>query len=443
MFHQFYPVPSVFIIVCSRSRLLRDCPDERRLMQENLTNLTFVLKACIDRTRVALVGAALLLCSFVCGQEVPAEYSQQEGDSRTVAATQAPSQPTQSGSTAVLEEKSRRLRGDFVFAPLPISSPAIGSGIVPVLGYIFPLSTHDRVSPPSVLGAAGLITNNGSRAFAVLGQLFIRHDTYRATAAFLQGNLNYNLYGIGARSGNAGLKLPLKQDGAVFHAEILRQLKWNIFAGPRVLTGHSVITVRPGGSLQVPVPADRNLDTTLTALGLGIKRDTRPNRFYPVKGTLFEFTSDFFAKSLGSKYSFQSYRTTFNKYWSLTDKQVLAYNAFLCATGGNPPFYGNCIYGTNNELRGYEAGRYLDSYMLATQLEYRIVLPWRFGLVGFGGIGGIGHSGHELFRDNSFLPAGGGGLRFILSKAHHVNLRADIAAGRNEHTFSMGVCEAF
>jgi hypothetical protein len=42
-----------------------------------------------------------------------------------------------------------------------------------------------------------------------------------------------------------------------------------------------------------------------------------------------------------------------------------------------------------------------------------------------------------------FLPSGGGGLRFLLSKKYHVNLRADIAQGVDGHTFSMGVGEAF
>jgi hypothetical protein len=65
------------------------------------------------------------------------------------------------------------------------------------------------------------------------------------------------------------------------------------------------------------------------------------------------FSSDFFAQALGSKYGFQSYRFTFSKYGSLSEHQVLAYNLFLCGTGGSPPFYGNCIYGANNELRGY------------------------------------------------------------------------------------------
>jgi hypothetical protein len=67
----------------------------------------------------------------------------------------------------------------------------------------------------------------------------------------------------------------------------------------------------------------------------------------------FKFTADFFAEALGSKYSFHSYTAVFNKYWSVNNKQVLAYNVYLCGTGGDPPFYGNCIYGASNGLRDY------------------------------------------------------------------------------------------
>ena len=70
-------------------------------------------------------------------------------------------------------------------------------------------------------------------------------------------------------------------------------------------------------------------------------------------------------------------------------------------------------------------------------------MPKRFGIVGFGGIGGVAPGAREFFHSTSFLPAGGGGLRFMLSKAYHVNLRADIAAGKNGHTFGMGLSEAF
>jgi hypothetical protein len=51
--------------------------------------------------------------------------------------------------------------------------------------------------------------------------------------------------------------------------------------------------------------------------------------------------------------------------------------------------------------------------------------------------------GSEAFRINYLLPAGGGGLRFQLSKAYRVNLRADFARGKDTWTWSMGVGEAF
>jgi hypothetical protein len=81
--------------------------------------------------------------------------------------------------------------------------------------------------------------------------------------------------------------------------------------------------------------------------------------------------------------------------------------------------------------------------MVATQLEYRLVLPKRFGLVAFGGLGEVIPGGSQLYGSQKFLPGGGGGLRFQLSKKYHVNLRGDIAQGRDGHTFSMGIGEVF
>jgi outer membrane protein assembly factor BamA len=99
---------------------------------------------------------------------------------------------------------------------------------------------------------------------------------------------------------------------------------------------------------------------------------------------VIDFTGDFFANGLGSKYSFHSHKFTFNKYVSLSDKQVLAYNFHLCGTGGQPPFYGQCIYGTSSELRGYTAGRYLDRYICnplgipaGSSLAFRLGWLWR------------------------------------------------------------------
>jgi len=407
--------------------------------------------------RVLFLCVALFSISLSCfGQENPQfeEPLVSRASQTTSYSSRIQGQDTQSNAPAKVitpaqpaakTEKKKKLggRGTFVVAPLPISSPAIGSGIVPVLGYIFPFSIKDKVSPPSTIGVAGLVTNNGSRGFAVGGQLFLKENTYEVTSGFARGNVDYNIYGNGIAS---GLKLPLQQTGQAFLGEVLRRVGWKFFVGPRFITGRSFVTVRPTRVSNFPIPVEAGLHTNLTSIGVRLTRDTRPNHFYPIGGTFFTFTSDFFSQTLGSKYSFQSYRTQFDKYLSLSTRQVLAYDAYFCTTGGQPPFYGNCIYGTSNELRGYTAGRYFTRYSLATQLEYRLVLPKRFGLVAFGGLGGTIPGGSQLLQrvqTSHFLPAGGGGLRFALSKKYHVNLRADIAQGRDGHTFGMGVGEAF
>lgn len=80
--------------------------------------------------------------------------------------------------------------------------------------------------------------------------------------------------------------------------------------------------------------------------------------------------------------------------------------------------------------------------MFATQLEYRRVLPWRLGVVGFAGVGAV-MPGGAVLRLNQFLPGGGTGIRFMLSKQYHVNLRTDFAWGKDNFTWGVGVGEAF
>jgi len=69
-----------------------------------------------------------------------------------------------------------------------------------------------------------------------------------------------------------------------------------------------------------------------------------------------------------------------------------------CVVGGNVPFSDLCMYGRNNDLRGYTTGQYRDKAMLAAQAEVRWSLAHRWGAVAFGGIGSIGPSFNELLQ---------------------------------------------
>jgi hypothetical protein len=304
--------------------------------------------------RVGILCSGLFLPGSI-GQ--PLAFAQEVGQARSevsanqtsaVASDSDQAKPddstSQQAEPKTKQDKKKSHRGSFVAAPLPIVSPAIGAGVVPVVGYIFALSEKDKVSPPSLVRAGGLWTDNGSNGFGIGTQLFMKENRYEIQALFADGTVNYTLFGEGFFGADPGAKLPISQTGRVFFGEPMRNVGHKIFIGPRVWIGTSTVTLRNNGENVLNLP-DIGLHTKLVSLGAVVVRDTRPDRFYPLTGSYVHFSSDFFAQALGSKYSFQSYRFTFSKYGSLSERQVLAYNLFLCGTGGSPPFYGNCIYG--------------------------------------------------------------------------------------------------
>jgi hypothetical protein len=109
--------------------------------------------------RALLMGVACLSVSSAClAQETQRAVepgggtASQENVPKTAGQDQQSTEPPQPKTEP--KKKKKPSRGAIVGAPLPISSAAIGSGIIPVLGYIFPFSTKDTVSPPSTIGAA-------------------------------------------------------------------------------------------------------------------------------------------------------------------------------------------------------------------------------------------------------------------------------------------------
>jgi hypothetical protein len=356
-----------------------------------------------------------------------------------VFALQEPSLDTSPITPKRKAESSKR--GSFVAAPIPISNPAIGSGATVIGAYIFPLRKSDTVSPPSLVGGAWVGTNNGTRAWVAATEMYFNQDHYHVVTGVAHGDLYYDFYGTGTAAGDAGLKFGLNQTGDIFFAEVMRRTFWQVFIGPRMWFGTSKIDPQKLGTNNPDLPP-LGMGFKMRSLGLKVERDTTPNRFYPEAGSLLQFGSDFFSKNLGGTYSFQRYRLMFNYYQGIGKNQVLAYNVFLCSTGGDAPFFGECIFGMQDELRGYAAGRYIDRKMIATQAEYRRVLPWRFGVAVFGGLGEVGPKFSKFDLDNILL-SGGVGPRFNLSTKYHLNLRADFAWGKNGRTFSMGLGESF
>jgi hypothetical protein len=146
-----------------------------------------VLASIICIVLVGVVSPPLAFSQEATPAQQPDAKHSQSTESPDTGAGKAgnPSTAQQSdGQGQTDQDKKKTHRGSIVAAPLPMVSPALGAGIVPVLGYIFPLSTHDKVSPPSIIGGAGLITDNGSNGFGVGAQLFMKENRFQVQGIF-------------------------------------------------------------------------------------------------------------------------------------------------------------------------------------------------------------------------------------------------------------------
>lgn len=393
------------------------------------------------KTRTAFVlFAVTAFAASTVQTQTPSPTLQPKASQGEVSASPTPSPEPKTEEDGNPEKKPKR--GSLIFAPIPISSPAFGSGIILGVGYVFKLNVNDKTSPPSTIGLATVFTNSGTRGLALGGKLFFSENKYQTTFAFAKGRANYNFYGVGRIPGQEPVSVEIKQSGTIFFAEFMRNFGKKIFIGPRYqyrkLTAALGGETTPGG-FEIP---QIDLKSTTAAIGFHVQRDTTDSSFYPTKGALFNFTGDFFAKPLGSNRNYQTYKVSYNGYHTVGKGQVLAYRGMTCAVSDDTPFFDLCLFGTSSDLRGYTTGEFQNRRMFATQVEYRRELPYRLGLVGFAGIGGVARRWDE-FQANKLLPAAGIGLRFKLDKTNHINYRVDLGFGRSGPTLSLSVSEAF
>src|SRR6266850_893594 len=393
---------------------------------------------CVFRraTWIIFIAAAVL----ICGVSIARGQSSAAPPAADIITTEQKSNASSEAATKKdPQTKSKKdKRGSIIVAPIPISSPAFGSGLLLITAYVFKWDENDKKSPPSWLGAAGVFTNNGTRGLALGGKLYLKENKYQTTFAVAKGHANLDFFGIGRIPGRAAISVPLELGGTIFFGEGMRNVGTDIFVGPRFQYRRLSATIDgppPPGGFEVPAI---DIKSTSAALGFHVQRDLRDSIFYPTKGSLFDFTSDFFDQAWGSRREYQVHKIAYNGFSEIKPRQILAYRVMACSANGSVPFYDLRLFGFNSDLRGYTTGEFQNRRMFATQAEYRLEWQKRLGFVAYGGVGGVGRTWGE-FRSDQLLPAGGAGLRFTLDKKNHINYRVDVAFGREGRTLSIGV----
>ena len=314
---------------------------------------------------------------------------------------------------------------ELVVAPLPISNPAVGSGLALAAVYTITRKVADDKTPPTTVGAGGFYTSNGSWAGAAAVKAYLNEDRYRLTLAAGLGTINYDLFALGPNE--AGVPITQEFDGVL--GEFTAGLGKEWYAGLRASYGKTKARLRSDASGTIPLPSEE-FDVALVSVGLTGERDSRDSVFYPTSGAQLKFLVNHSDTSFGSDFTYTKTDLSYGDYAELGGSVVVAVQGSGCYATEGAPFYDLCLFGAKNVLRGYTVGKYLDRWTVAAQAEAR----WRFAnrwiTTAFLGAGDV-QSAYPRSAETEVLPAGGVGVQWIAAPQNMITVRVDYAWGKD------------
>ncbi len=286
-------------------------------------------------------------------------------------------------------------------------------------------------------------TLNNQVLNANAGTLYLDNGNYKIDGLLVVSRYPEQFYGIGPHSrwkSETYTPLTVKAE-----ATFSMRLWEKIYGGITVLQGyHKLYTYLPGGPL-----ADYAEHTPtsgfFSGLGVEFNRDSRDNSLYPRDGSLTTLSVICFNNAFSSDYNFTNLIFDHRQYHSLPLDSVLAWQVYFnTILTGSPPLPYLPALGSQNLMRGYPQGRYRDKNYLAGQVEWRVPVWWRFGVVLFAGVGTVQPTLSEFFFDDLKFAAGAG-LRVTLSKKNNINFRFDfgMSAERPYLKLYFNLLEAF
>lgn len=181
---------------------------------------------------------------------------------------------------------------------------------------------------------------------------------------------------------------------------------------------------------------------TISGVGVVLRRDNRDNVLFPTRGHLCQFTASICSSVFGSEYNYKKLKADVRVYFPVFQTHVLAFQVVFQSFSGTVPFMSLARLGSESILRGYYSARYRDTTLAAFQVEYRLPVWWRFGMVGFAGYGQVADSIGRL-KIGEFKYSVGLGIRFRIDRKEGTNIRMDFGFGKGSSGNYLSGGEAF
>lgn len=311
-----------------------------------------------------------------------------------------------------------------------ITEPATGYGVAGGLVFLQKKKKpgfNGKPIPPDISVLGGAYTENGTWAGVLAHKGYWKQDRIRFTGAVGYMSPNLAIYSDGIIGETIEFGFNLK--GPLFYTGISHRIKEsNSLLGFQYLYMDNIV------SFDVPfeeLPVEpRELESTLSGLGILYTYDSRDNTFTPNKGIYSKVSTFLYDEILGSSEEYFRIDSHIVGFKPISKKLIIGGRFDYRAAFKSPPFYALPYV----PLRGVPVFRYQGDQLIVLETEERWDVTNRWSLTAFAGVG-KGFENLDNFNQEDWAYSLGGGFRYLLAKSFKLYTGIDIARGPEDWAF--------
>ncbi len=335
---------------------------------------------------------------------------------------------------------------DMSYLPTAYYTPEKKFGVGLLMVGLYKTDGAKAEEQPSSLVLNSFVSMNNSYGVEVENMTFLNGGKQRLLLGLELHNEASVYYGQGIEDGNVDANHhEFEEQVYSFKPTWMSEIADNYFLGVGADFTYASADKLELVETGVPVDVDSTLPSNFSS-GVVVTSiyDSRDYRLNATKGWLFQIDAGLYQNSEYS--TFSTYNLELANYIDLSSTSLLSAAPGLIAwqvqgkfTDGDVPWNMLPDLGGSSAMRGYIKGRYRDKQMMMGQVEYRLPIFQRYGMVFWGGVGSVADKVSDL--NEELLTSYGTGFRFKLKD--NINLRLDIGVGENETNFYLNVNEVF
>jgi len=337
------------------------------------------------------------------------------------------------------QDTLKNKRSGFTFFPIIFRSPDTKWAGGASANYYYHASGNKSTNRPSTISPTLIYTQRKQVISSLDADLYWKDDTYNPSGSIGYIKFPDTFYGTGNNT-SEDMAEDYSQRTIFLGLGFRKKVRPSLYLGIHYGLGHAKILEVEENGLLAKGDILGSEGGAVSGAGISVNWDTRNNIFYPTSGGLYGLSVTLYSGTIGSDFDFTEYGLGLSKYIPLFSSHVLAFQGVVTIRTGDPPF--QLLSQLGEILRGYVASRYIDKNLLSMQMEYRMPVWWRFGLVGFVGFGDVADK-ITNFEPGSFKHSVGWGIRYLFARDEHINLRVDFGFGEGSSQFYINFFEAF